>query len=62
MPSTTCPRYLPNCGTVFVVPYEKRNAPELEAKEVELEHDSWKKIQTIGPDRMHLDGVFHFTG
>jgi hypothetical protein len=34
MPSTTCPRYLPNCGTVFAVPYEKRNAPELEAKEV----------------------------
>jgi hypothetical protein len=31
MPSTTCSRYLPSCGTVFVVPYEKRNAPELEA-------------------------------
>ena len=34
MPSTTCPRYLPSCGTMFVVPYEKRNAPELEAQEV----------------------------
>ena len=31
MPSTTYSRYLPNSGTVFVVPYEKRNAPELES-------------------------------
>lgn len=62
MPSTTCPRCLPSCGTVFVVPYEKRNAPELEAQEVELEHNSWKKIQTISADRMHLYSVLHFTG
>ena len=41
MPSTTCSRYLPSCGTVFVVPYEKRNAPELEAQEVELGYNSW---------------------
>lgn len=63
MPSTTCLRYLPSCGTVLVVPCEKRNAPELEAQEVELEHNSWKKIiQTISADRMHLYSVFHFTG
>lgn len=61
LPSTTCSRYLPSCGTVFVVPYEKRNAPELEEREVELEHNSCKKIQTIGADRMHLYSVFHFT-
>ena len=61
MPSTTCSRYLPNCGTVFVVPYEKRNAPELKEQEVELEHNNCNTIQTISPDRIHLYSVFHFT-
>ena len=62
MPSTTCSHYLPNCGIVFVFPYEKRNAPELEEQEIELEHNSYKKIQTISADRIHLYSVFHFTG